>query len=99
MFGERFANDPTLLSSLSPPPGRFPESFSCVADFSRVNTLERNHAMTNVGAADRLIRTLAACMLLLAAIFLEIPVMGRVGLAGMGLYLLGTALSGTCLGY
>jgi hypothetical protein len=55
--------------------------------------------MTNVGAADRLFRTLAAGMMLLAAILLTIPVMGRVGLAGMGLYLLGTALSGTCLGY
>ena len=55
--------------------------------------------MTNVGAADRLIPTLAGCMMLLAAFLLALPVMGRVGLAGMGLYLLGTALSGTCLGY
>jgi len=55
--------------------------------------------MTNVGTADRVARTLAGAMMLLAAILIPIPFVGRVGLAAMGLYLFGTAASGTCLGY
>jgi hypothetical protein len=38
-------------------------------------------------------------MALLAAVLIPMPFVGRVGLAAMGIYLFGTAVSGTCLGY
>jgi len=54
----------------------------------------------NVGRLDRRLRTLGGVMLLAGAALLPGPLTLRVGLfATMGLYLLGTALFSTCLGY
>jgi len=55
--------------------------------------------MSNVGTADRLARTVGAAMMIAAALLISLPVAGKVGLAAMGIYLLGTAEAGTCLGY
>jgi hypothetical protein len=54
----------------------------------------------NVGSFDRMVRTLAAIALLVAAAMAPLSLTWRLGgLAPTGIYFLFTALSGTCLGY
>ncbi|WP_437933803.1 YgaP family membrane protein [Sorangium sp. So ce341] len=54
----------------------------------------------NVGKMDRLFRGLSALALLACAWAAPLPLAARLGALGLtGLYLLFTALSGTCLGY
>jgi hypothetical protein len=53
----------------------------------------------NVGTLDRLARALAAALSVAAAFALPLSLPWAIGLGGMGVYLLGTALVGSCLGY
>jgi hypothetical protein len=54
----------------------------------------------NVGGVDRLFRALGGSALVVCAFLAPVPVWARVaGLGGGGLYLLATALIGSCLGY
>jgi len=56
--------------------------------------------MKNVGTMDRLGRAGAAALLLACSALAPLPFWARMGLmAAPGLYLLATALFGTCLGY
>jgi hypothetical protein len=53
----------------------------------------------NLGRADRLARVVAASLLVLCAALAPLPFAARGGALAMGLYMLATALAGTCLGY
>jgi hypothetical protein len=53
----------------------------------------------NVGPIDRMIRAVVALTALIAGLVAPVPMAARVGLGGSGVYLLLTALAGTCLGY
>jgi len=54
----------------------------------------------NLGKGDRAARALAVIGLMTCSIFAPLPLMVRVsGFGLMAVYLLYTALSGTCLGY
>jgi hypothetical protein len=54
----------------------------------------------NLGTSDRWLRVLAASALLLCSFLAPLPLLVRAaGLGGVGVYLLFTALAGTCLGY
>lgn len=55
--------------------------------------------MQNVGSFDRIARTLAATMMIVAGLLAPLPMVARGMLSGMGVYLLMTAATGTCLGY
>jgi len=77
---------------------RFSESFLLAGDFSLL-TAQRGPHMSNVGTADRMARTLGATMMIAAVFLLPLPVAGQVALVCTGIYVLGTAAIGTCLGY
>jgi hypothetical protein len=53
----------------------------------------------NLGNADRTIRAIAAVAMLIASFTTPVPLMVAVGLALTGVYMIGTSLGGTCLGY
>lgn len=53
----------------------------------------------NLGNADRAIRAIAAVAMLIASFIAPVPMMAAVGLALTGVYMIGTSLVGTCLGY
>ena len=53
----------------------------------------------NLGNADRTIRAITAVAMLIASFTTPVPLMAAVGLAFTGLYMIGTSLVGTCLGY
>jgi len=54
----------------------------------------------NVGTADRIGRAvLAIAGVALAVVMAQWPLLARVAAGGTGVYLLATALVGTCLGY
>lgn len=53
----------------------------------------------NVGSSDRVLRTVVAVAVLLAAVLVPLQLGIRAGLAALGVYLGTTALAGTCLGY
>ena len=53
----------------------------------------------NLGNADRVARVLAAIALFAASVVVPMPVMAQVGLALTGVYVIGSSLVGTCLGY
>ena len=53
----------------------------------------------NVGTLDRAARGLAAALSVAAAIALPLSLPWAIGLGAMGVYLLGSALVGSCLGY
>ncbi len=54
----------------------------------------------NVGTADRIARAVAGVGMLLCSVMAPLPWAVRVAaLGGMGVYMLFTALAGTCLGY
>jgi hypothetical protein len=55
--------------------------------------------MSNVGTADRVARVVGAAVMIAAAFVTSLPVTGQIALGVMGIYLLGTAAKGTCLGY
>ena len=53
----------------------------------------------NLGNADRALRAIAAVALLIASFIAPVPLMAAAGLALTGVYMIGTSLVGTCLGY
>jgi len=53
----------------------------------------------NLGNADRLARVLAAVALFGAVVIAPLPLLAQVALALTGVYVAGTSLVGTCLGY
>ena len=53
----------------------------------------------NLGNADRTIRAIAAVVMLIASFTTPMPLTAAVGFALTGVYLIGTSLVGTCLGY
>lgn len=54
----------------------------------------------NVGGSDRALRVLGAAAMLMVAVMSPWPLAVRVaGFGAMGMYLLFTAVAGTCLGY
>jgi hypothetical protein len=54
----------------------------------------------NVGTLDRIARLVAAALLLVGALLAPLTLAVRIGaLAAPAVYMLGTALAGTCLGY
>jgi hypothetical protein len=54
----------------------------------------------NLGNADRIMRVVGACAAVSCAVLAPYPLAARVGAFGAtAVYLLFTALSGTCLGY
>ncbi len=53
----------------------------------------------NLGNADSAFRAIAAVALLTASFIAPVPLMAAVGLALTGVYMIGTSLVGTCLGY
>lgn len=53
----------------------------------------------NLGKADRTIRAITAVAMLIASFTIPVPLMAAVGLALTGVYMIGTSLVGTCLGY
>jgi hypothetical protein len=53
----------------------------------------------NVGTLDRIARALAAAVAVTAAFTLPVARGWAIGLGATGVYLLGTALAGSCLGY
>ncbi len=53
----------------------------------------------NLGNADRILRALAALAMLIASVVAPVQLAIAVGLALTGVYMIGTALAGTCLGY
>ena len=53
----------------------------------------------NLGNVDRALRAIAAVALLIASIIAPLPLMAAVGLALTGVYMIGTSLVGTCIGY
>jgi hypothetical protein len=53
----------------------------------------------NLGSADRSARVVAAVALFAAAVAAPVPVLAQLALALTGVYMVGTSLVGTCLGY
>jgi hypothetical protein len=53
----------------------------------------------NVGTLDRVARAVATALAVTAAVALPLPAGAALALGATSVYLLGTALSGTCLGY
>ena len=53
----------------------------------------------NLGRADRIMRVVTAIAFIVGAIIAPIPLIARIALAANALYLLGSSLMGTCLGY
>ena len=53
----------------------------------------------NLGNADRTVRAITAVAMLIASFTTPVPLMAAVGLALTGVYMIGTSLVGTCLGY
>lgn len=53
----------------------------------------------NLGNADRAIRAIAGSAMLIASFVSPVPLMAAAGLALTGVYMIGTSLVGTCLGY
>ena len=53
----------------------------------------------NLGSADRIARVVAGVALFGAAIAAPLPFLAQIALALTGVYMLGTSLVGTCLGY
>jgi len=53
----------------------------------------------NLGSMDRAARSLGATAMLVAAFVAPVQTAIRVGLGGTAVYLVLTALAGTCLGY
>jgi hypothetical protein len=59
-----------------------------------------DHIKTNAAAWDRTLRALAGIGMLVCSVFAPLPLLARVlAFGGGGLYMLGTALVGSCLGY
>ena len=54
---------------------------------------------TNVGNADRIARVVASFVLVAVAVIAPVPLLAQIGLGIAALYMLGTAVAGTCLGY
>jgi len=53
----------------------------------------------NVGSMDRVARSLGALALIVCAFLAPVPLWAQLALGTSGLYVLSTALFGTCLGY
>lgn len=53
----------------------------------------------NLGNLDRAVRVIAAIALFVLAFTLQLPVLAQVAMGLNGVYLLGSSLVGTCLGY
>ena len=53
----------------------------------------------NLGNTDRAVRAIVAVALFIAAFIAPVPMMVAVGFALTGVYMIGTTLVGTCLGY
>ncbi|UJR82163.1 YgaP family membrane protein [Sandaracinus amylolyticus] len=53
----------------------------------------------NVGGWDRAARAVGALGMIVCAVIAPMPLVARVGLVVIALYVTGTALVGTCLGY
>jgi uncharacterized membrane protein YqaE (UPF0057 family) len=54
---------------------------------------------TNLGSIDRALRGVGTAATILGVFLAPVPLWVRVGLGAAGVYLLLTALAGTCLGY
>ena len=55
--------------------------------------------MMNLGNADRIARVIAAVVLFVLSFTLTLPLLAQLAMAVNGVYLLGSSLAGTCLGY
>ncbi len=55
--------------------------------------------LQNLGNLDRAGRVIAAIALFVLAITLPVPLLAQVAMGVSGVYLLGSSLVGTCLGY
>jgi Protein of unknown function (DUF2892) len=53
----------------------------------------------NLGSADRIGRVVAAVALFAGSILAPVPLLAQAALALAGVYMLGSSLVGTCLGY
>jgi hypothetical protein len=54
----------------------------------------------NAASWDRALRAIAGCGMLLCSLFAPLPLLVRIfAFGGGGLYMLGTAIGGSCLGY
>ncbi len=53
----------------------------------------------NLGRADRIARVAGAVVLFVVSVISPLPLVAQVALGMMGLYVLGSSLVGTCLGY
>ena len=53
----------------------------------------------NLGSADRIGRVVAAVALFAVAYAAPVPLLAQLALALTGVYMVGTSLVGTCLGY
>ena len=53
----------------------------------------------NLGSADRIARVVGAVALFAAAVAAPVPFLAQLALALTGVYMVGTSLVGTCLGY
>ena len=53
----------------------------------------------NLGNVDRAFRAIAALALLIASFIASVPLTAAAGFALTGVYMIGTSLVGTCLGY
>ena len=53
----------------------------------------------NLGSADRIARVIASVALFVGAAAAPVPPLVQIALALTGLYMLGSSLVGTCLGY
>ena len=53
----------------------------------------------NLGNADRIARVIAAVVLFVLSLTLTLPLLAQLAMAVNGVYLLGSSLVGTCLGY
>jgi hypothetical protein len=53
----------------------------------------------NLGNVDRVVRVIAAVALFILAITLPVPLLAQVAMGLNGVYLLGSSVVGTCLGY
>jgi len=75
---------------------RFFESFAARAGFSRS---KENDMKKNVGLVDRAMRCFGALAMIAVAFIVPAQAVIRFGLGASGLYVLFTAVAGTCLGY
>lgn len=53
----------------------------------------------NLGTADRTARVVSAVVLFIIALAAPLPLLAQLALGVTGLYVLGSSLVGTCLGY